>query len=604
MKRNIAVIVAYIFFLSSISWAAEEIRPLGMNSANGGLSGDIRVGNTCTTSPGGKFYCGFNTTHMLFYADNAVTVNKLYPLAAGDTGFPYVLGGTWSIDSLATYRGRLGTGTKDNTTYLRGDGTWAVPVGGGSTTTTLPWDNITSKPTTIGGYGITDYLPDNTVTAAKLSATGTPNNTSFYRGDGAWASLSGTYQPLDADLTVLSYPSNYKLFYSNGTHQITELTFGTAGECLISGGASATPGWGACGTGGSTTSLPWDNITSKPTTSVGYGITRVDNVAIDNTVIGGTTPLAGTFTTGTFSSLVRGVVSDAEFLTLDNVTTGTTIQAQLNLKSTIASPSFTGNATSTGEWTATQYNSSGSDNTHYLNVANTGPPTGPTKGDCYYDNTALQWLCWNGSSWAGAAGDVTGSSSTTFTNKTYDVSATGNVFKQVKYLNIERPVKAAGGTSTWISYDNNTTNAGQVLFSNSSNSAAGNCANYYTMVPPDLDTAVDLAVKFKFRLGGTDTGTHRYIISMQSIADSADAGGTTTTNAVNLDFPGDGAGAADDVESVPTSTSWTTLTGWKAALTPLNRLRINICREGDATQDASTVDSYTMGLYIRYGATQ
>jgi hypothetical protein len=198
MKRCFALLFAYAFFLSSTTWAAEEIRPLGMASANGGTSGDLRVGNTCTTSAGGKFYCGLNTTHLLFYADNTVSVNKLYPLAAADTGFAYVLGGTWSIDSVSTHRGRLCTGTKDNTTYLRMDGTCSVPPGSGAATvTSLPWDNITSTPTTLAGYGIVDAasaITDNSILPARLrTISGAPDNTTFYRGDGAW--IASTVSP-------------------------------------------------------------------------------------------------------------------------------------------------------------------------------------------------------------------------------------------------------------------------------------------------------------------------------------------------------------------------------------------------------------------------
>jgi hypothetical protein len=38
-------------------------------------------------------------------------------------------------------------------------------------------------------------------------------------------------------------------------------------------------------------------------------------------------------------------------------------------------------------------------------------------------------LCWNGSAWAGASGDITASSTATFTNKTFDSGGTGNVLK-------------------------------------------------------------------------------------------------------------------------------------------------------------------------------
>jgi len=213
MKRCIALIVAYIFLLSSVAWAVEEVRPLGMASANGGTSGDIRVGNTCTTSAGGKFYCGFNTTHVLFYADNTVSVNNLYPLASGDTGFPYVLGGVWEIDNATGYRGRLCTGTPDNTTFCRGDGVWAVPPGGGTgdgdmlmSTYDVNEDGVVDSAI---ATAITDGLIvnadvnasadidgskmlDNSVTAAKVQCSGTKSSSTYLRMDGTCATVSAT----------------------------------------------------------------------------------------------------------------------------------------------------------------------------------------------------------------------------------------------------------------------------------------------------------------------------------------------------------------------------------------------------------------------------
>lgn len=59
---------------------------------------------------------------------------------------------------------RLGTGTANNTVYLRGDGAW-VGIDGGHITT-------------------------GTIGTARLG-TGTANNTTYLRGDGTWAAVSG-----------------------------------------------------------------------------------------------------------------------------------------------------------------------------------------------------------------------------------------------------------------------------------------------------------------------------------------------------------------------------------------------------------------------------
>lgn len=55
--------------------------------------------------------------------------------------------------------------------------------------------------------------------------------------------LSGTYQAVDADLQTLATPTNWRVFYSNGTATITELALGASGTYLKSQGASAAPTW-------------------------------------------------------------------------------------------------------------------------------------------------------------------------------------------------------------------------------------------------------------------------------------------------------------------------------------------------------------------------
>jgi len=364
MRRPVALFVAYAFFLSSSAWAAEEVRPLGMASATGGYSGDIRVGNNCTTSPLGKYYCGLNARHIYFYSDNTVDVDHLYPLAAGTTGFPYVSGGTWTVDSAATYRGRLGTGTPDNTTFWRGDGAWGTPPG--TTTTTLPWDNITSTPTTLAGYGITDYtvptaLPWDNITRT-LSAGVTDTELSYV--DNVTSSIQtqlNAKQAYNAGLAVLSAPTAYRMWISNGVGVITEIEFGADNTCWKSSGPSATPSWGTCGTGA--------------------GIGSLNNTTMDNTVIGGTTPASITGTTGVFQTLATTLVSNTELSYVDNVTSP--IQTQLNAKQALD------NGTFTGEVQGTQFVSSGADNTFGLNVMNTADPTGGylAAGTMWFDGT-------------------------------------------------------------------------------------------------------------------------------------------------------------------------------------------------------------------------
>jgi len=76
----------------------------------------------------------------------------------------------------------------------------------------VAWGGVSSTPTTLGGYGITDA------------------------------------QGIDADLTTLAALGNWKIPYTNGSSAIqTDLGTGTANYVLISQGATAVPTWGLIG---------------------------------------------------------------------------------------------------------------------------------------------------------------------------------------------------------------------------------------------------------------------------------------------------------------------------------------------------------------------
>ena len=186
--------------------------------------------------------------------------------------------------------------------------------------------------------------------------------------------------------------------------------------------------------------------------------------------------------------------------------------------------------------------------------------------------------------------------SDTFTNKTLDVDGTGNVVKSWGYIVLTHPHLCAAGAPMQTTNTANT--FGQCKFGNATDKAT-NYAEYYLVVPPDIDTDVDLVGTFKIKLGGADTGDHEYEISFDSVADSAAYAGSLG-DAVSLAFTADASGADADVETAGP----TTLTGWKAAMTAAQLFVIRVARDGDHANDGSTVDSYSGPLVIKYKITQ
>lgn len=193
---------------------------------------------------------------------------------------------------------------------------------------------------------------------------------------------------------------------------------------------------------------------------------------------------------------------------------------------------------------------------------------------------------------------VTASSTNTFTNKTFDADAAGNVLKQAKSLKLQYPRRIDGTGCTYSNTNDYTAERFLIPLFSGTAATNANYARYGFMIPNDWDTSVDPTIRIAEELSGADTGARNYHIGMISVANSAPANGTAANFVVVAGIT-DASGGSGDSE---TSTSATTLTGWSAAMTPNRWCVVELRRDG--ANDASTVGSYINEAEISYTSTQ
>jgi hypothetical protein len=236
---------------------------------------------------------GASGTWGISVTGNATTAaNSVRAISAGSYGSTEVYGsnGGWSgvrfntpnsvfmVRDSDSYSGMF----KNNATW-----TWAFDTNGALATGSVPWSLVTAKPTTVAGYGITDFVSGTSTTPVAADATTT--NGHYYTN--ANIALFGQ---TDGSLNVQSYSSAWvtQIFQdyrtgqialrgkNNGTWQawrvgLDSSNYTSYAPTLTGGGASGTWGINISGNAATATSATTATTAGTVTTAAQPNITSV-----------------------------------------------------------------------------------------------------------------------------------------------------------------------------------------------------------------------------------------------------------------------------------------------------------------------------------------
>jgi hypothetical protein len=168
------------------------------------FSGNTTLNGTTNQINGDVLYLGAVSEIRLDSFQNQVIGNTSFDNGTVEFLNGVDFSGAGFVTGLPVPSSLAATGTPSATTYLRGDGTWATPSGGGgSSPLTTKGDIYTydsaDQRLPVGGDGEVLLSDSGTATGlgwgdlpvGSIDATGTPDSTTYLRGDGTWSSPVG-----------------------------------------------------------------------------------------------------------------------------------------------------------------------------------------------------------------------------------------------------------------------------------------------------------------------------------------------------------------------------------------------------------------------------